>query len=197
MRIASSHDTGEGTQRPERRAGVQGGAARGPIPGGRCAVCKVQKKGRCGSAAAHRNCLRRTSAGAEGGALPGALPRGTLGQNPPRGRRGSPAAESGPGSEADPAAESGPGSEADPAQDANRAAAEGGYLKDNPGPDEDEHLGGVAENIDCGATGDMADWDDALDECTAMGTPAKRACLEAGAAADACAEPLETVQVVA
>lgn len=176
---------------------MQGGAARGPIPGGRCAVCKVQKKGRCGSAAAHRKCLRRASASAEDTALPGAAPRGTLGRSPARGRRGSPAAESGPGSGADPAAESGPGSEADPAQDADRAAAKGGCLKDDPSPDENECLGGGAEDVDCGAAGDMADWDVALEECAAMGTPAKRACLEAGAAADACAEPLEAVQVIA
>ena len=39
------------------------GNGRGDASGGRCAVCVVQKKGRCGTDTAPRNCLRRAGAG--------------------------------------------------------------------------------------------------------------------------------------
>jgi hypothetical protein len=80
------------------------GAARAPIPGGRCAVCKVQKKGRCGTAAAHRNCLRRTRA--RGGTPPPGI--GASQDAPSAGAPGddeSPSAEVSGGSDDEAAAE--------------------------------------------------------------------------------------------
>ena len=59
---------------------------RAPIPGGRCAVCKIQKKGRCGTEFAHRNCLRRTGNGPQApGNGKGPVSGGEC--NPKRGRQ--------------------------------------------------------------------------------------------------------------
>ena len=184
-------------------------------------MCKVQKKGRCGTEYAHRNCLRRAGtappAPGDAGAPASGGERGPKRGRPDpgarRARAGSPASNDGgsgggspgqggaePGSELAREGEPGRGAQVHTEEAVVGSAGDGGIAAAAEaaavaarGDAAGGGMAGLGGALDAGAGAEQ--WEDALET---LDGPAKRPRLDAGAAVDgACAVPHEEVEVAA